>query len=65
MKLHTASTADMVEALRHLMGSDDYGADFKMPSLLREVPSYSTTDSDPRRAIIGYGELGGSPSRDR
>lgn len=56
---------DMVNALRGVMGSNEPMGDFVQPSLLREVPSISTPDTNYSGAMRQYAELGGSAFGDR
>lgn len=50
--------AEMVAELKHLMRNDDDPPTFTMPSMLKEVPSFSSTDSVPLGEMIGRAELG-------
>lgn len=57
--------SEMIAALRPLLGGQDITGDFAQPSLLREVPSISAPDSNYKRAVREYAELGGSAGGDR
>lgn len=64
MKTAAFATHDMVGALRHLMAPEETRVDFTMPSLLKDVPSFTSTDSGPRGAVTEYAELGGGARGD-
>jgi len=57
------TVSEMVTALKYMMAPEDRSADFTMPSLLQEVPSYNSSDSNPKRMVIDYAELGGRSQR--
>ena len=46
-------TETMITTLRHLMAPEGTMHDFTMPSLLRDVPSFTSADSaNPREVIL-------------
>lgn len=57
----SVTTAAMIEYMRHLMPHDTAESDFAMPSLLKDVPSYTSTSTAPLRGERGIGELGRRP----
>lgn len=61
MKLDS-ELARMVDQMKHLLGPDHREDDFVMPSLLKEVPSFTSTESVPRQEVITRAELGRSSS---
>ena len=56
---------EVVAALRHLMAPHDSNVDFTMPSLLRDVPSFNSSDSTGLRAVLENAQLGRSAPGDR
>jgi len=46
-----------VDRLRHLMAEQDHGDDFVLPTVLREVPSYTSIDTVPLDLGGASGEL--------
>lgn len=52
-----------VDKLRHLMAEEDQGNDFVLPSVLKEVPSYTSIDTMPLEYGGKGGELRGHPQR--
>lgn len=59
---HDSELAKMVDQMRHLLGPDARNDDFVMPSLLKEVPSFTSTESVPRQEVTTRAELGRSPN---
>ena len=50
--------ADMVVKLRHLMGNSENQQDFVQPSLLKEVPSFTSSGTAPFNLERQRAELG-------
>ena len=59
----TETTARYVEQFRHLLGDDDRRGDFVFPSLLKEVPSVTSTGTSSRNSEVSSAELGGRSKR--
>jgi hypothetical protein len=55
--------ATMAKSLRHLMSSNESEPNFVSPTLLREVPSFTSPDTVYRREDVEYAELEGRTSR--
>lgn len=55
---HEDQIAEMVDKLRHLLGNRDEERNFVAPSLLKEVPSITSSDSVPPWEAKGRAELG-------
>lgn len=51
--------AEMMAELKEVLGDDGNVRDFEPPSLLREVPSFTSTDSWPLGDAQNDAELGG------
>lgn len=60
----TLERQPMVEALRHLMADIDRNNDFAQPSLLEDVPSITSPDTDNWGRVIIHAELSGRSQRD-
>lgn len=56
------STEHMIGTMRHLLGQEGKPFDFSMPTLLRDVPSFTSTDTGPG-ASNENAELGGGANR--
>ena len=58
--------SDQIEKLRFLLGPDDSteAANFQVPSLLKEVPSFTSDRSSADFGIEDHAQLGGYPRRD-
>jgi hypothetical protein len=65
MQTGQPTMGEIIAALRPMMGSDNFGGDFIMPTTLRNVPSLTSPDTNYDRAMREYAELGGSAHRDR
>jgi len=57
---HDSELAKMVDQMKHLLGPDTRNDDFVMPSLLKEVRSFTSTESVPRQEVVSRAELGRS-----
>lgn len=51
---------EMVAELKHLMSNEERPQDFSLPSMLKEVPSFTSTDSVPLEEVPFRAQLGGS-----
>lgn len=51
-------TAEMIDRLKHLMRSDGDDSNFTMPSMLKDVPSFTSSQTGPHRGARDIGELG-------
>lgn len=57
-------TETMIKTLRYLMAPEGTVYDFAMPSLLKNVPSITSSDSAKPRGDTYNAKLGSSPQRD-
>lgn len=55
---HNMNTAEMIDRLRHLLHADGNESNFHMPSMLKDVPSFTSSETTPIRGEHLIGELG-------